>query len=158
MDEARGIGYENKIPWRLPDDLKRFKQLTMGHHIIMGRLTYESIGKSLPGRTTVVITRNPQYFISDVIVVYSLKNAIQVAEDRGETEAFVIGGGQIFSSAVKLADRIYLTKVHTQLDCDVTFPEFDLNDWQIITQTFHETNSDNQHASTFLILDRIREH
>ena len=154
MDDSHGIGINNQIPWRLSDDLKRFKSLTMGHHIIMGRLTYESIGKVLPGRTTIVITRNPKFIVNDGIVVSSLGKAIRIAEVNGETEAFIIGGGQIFEQALEITSRIYLTKVHANLDCDVFFPSFNISEWHESIVTFNEADEANQYPSTFSILER----
>src|SRR5210317_2069393 len=109
MDENRAIGVHNRVPWHLPDDLKRFKTLTMEHHIIMGRKTYESIGNPLPGRTNVVITRKQDYQPDGCLVVHSVAEAIDLAENRGETETFIIGGGEIFKQSLELTDRIYLS-------------------------------------------------
>lgn len=154
MDESRGIGINNLIPWRLSDDLKRFKSLTMGHHIIMGRLTFKSIGKLLPGRTTIVISRNSKYIVKNGIVVSSLNRAIQIAEESGECEAFIIGGGQIFKQALEVANRIYLTRVHVNLDCDVFFPELNSSDWHETTVTGKDADESNQYPSTFAVLER----
>ncbi len=107
MDEIGGIGKDNGLPWHLSSDLKRFKQLTMGHHLIMGRKTYETIGKPLPGRITIVITRNLQYQAEGCLVAPSLEKALDLARGNGETETFIAGGGEIFAIALPLADRIY---------------------------------------------------
>jgi len=122
MDEKRGIGKAGKLPWRLSSDLRRFKALTMGHHIIVGRKTFESIGKPLPGRRTVVVTRNPSLSPEGCLIAGSVKEAIAVAQANGETEAFVIGGGDIYAQALDVADRIYLTQVHAEVDADSFFP------------------------------------
>lgn len=154
MDEARGIGKENQIPWRMSDDLKRFKCLTMGHHLIMGRKTYQAIGKALPGRTTIVVTRNPSYEINDGLVAHSLEEAISLAENRGEDETFVIGGGKIFEAAIETADRIYLTLIHARADCDVFFPQFNKEDWMTCLEVFYKADDVNKYPSTFKLIKR----
>lgn len=154
MDRSRGIGKENQIPWHLSDDLKRFKQLTMGHHLIMGRKTYESIGKNLPGRVTIVITRDLNYEVEGALVVHSLKEALNLASDRGENEAFIIGGGQIYELALDLADRIYLTQVQTQAQCDVFFPEFCPSFWNVTEIASHEADEKNEYPFTISNLER----
>src|SRR5258705_13468136 len=100
MDEQGGIGLKGKLPWRLSSDMKRFRELTMGHHIIVGRKTFESIGKALPGRHTIIVTRNPQFRAEGCFVVRSLEEALDLARARGESEAFVCGGAQIYAEAV----------------------------------------------------------
>lgn len=162
MDHSRGIGKENKLPWRLSADLKRFKTLTMGHHLIMGRKTYESIGRPLPGRTTIIITRNRSYKppncqLDECLVAHSLSRALKIAESHGEEEAFVVGGAEIFQTALPLADRLYLTFVNAQIDCDVSFPDFSLDRWTVIETEFHNADENNQYPSTFQLLVRKRE-
>ena len=107
MEVNRGIGKENSIPWRISSDLKRFKKLTMGHHIIMGRLTFESIDKVLPGRRTIIVTRNKEYTQKGCYVVHSLREALVLAESNAESEVFIIGGGEIFSEALAFKKVIY---------------------------------------------------
>src|SRR5215831_1878742 len=106
MDKKRGIGVDNKLPWRLSADLKRFRELTMGHHVIVGRKTYESIGKPLPGRHMIVVTRNATLRSEGCLVAGSVSDAIDLARSRGETEAFVIGGAEIYARALDKANRI----------------------------------------------------
>lgn len=159
VDEAGGIGKDNRIPWRLTADLRRFKRLTMGHHLIMGRKTYESIGRALPGRTLVVLTRNPAYRPSGpssegVLLAPSLPAALDLAAERGEVEAFVIGGGEIFARALALADRIYLTTVHTRVASDVFFPQITPQDWVILETIHREADAQNEWPSTYQILER----
>ena len=154
MDEGRGIGKEGKIPWRLSADLRRFKALTMGHHILMGRKTYESIGRPLPGRTSIVITRNPDYQAEGCLVALSLEEALRLAEAGDEDEAFVIGGGEIFALALPLANRIYLTRVHTRKECDVFFPTIDLSEWTELERVEQSVNEKNQFPFTYLALER----
>jgi dihydrofolate reductase len=152
MDERRGIGNANRLPWRQSADLRRFKALTMGHHLIMGRKTYESISRPLPGRTSIVVTRNPAYRAEGCLVAHSLEEALELARSRGETEAFVIGGSQIFSQAVGIAGRIYLTRVHTAGEADVFFPEFHEEDWEAVETSHHPADEKNEHPSTFMLL------
>jgi dihydrofolate reductase len=154
MDEHNGIGQDNRLPWHLSTDLKRFKALTMGHHLIMGRKTYDSIGRPLPGRVMVVITRSVDYQAEGCRIAHSLQEALGIAEQAGETEAFVIGGGQIFAQALPLADRIYLTRVHTVCEADVFFPPFELEDWTIQATSEVPADEKNQFSSYFFVLAR----
>jgi dihydrofolate reductase len=154
IDRSGGIGKGNQIPWKLSDDLKHFKRLTMGHHLIMGRKTYESIGKSLPGRTTIVLTRNPDFQIEDGYTVHSLEEAIELAESCGENEAFIVGGGEIYQSAIDLADRIYLTQVDAQIDCDVFFPTLNENNWTETYLLFQDKSEANEYPFTISLFKR----
>lgn len=121
------IGRNNDLPWHLPEDLKRFRALTMGHHIIMGRKTYDSLGRLLPGRTTVIVSRNPDYHVEGAIVVSSLATAI--AACANDPEVFVIGGAQLYREALPLADRLYLTELQEAFEGDASFPVYDRNAW-----------------------------
>jgi dihydrofolate reductase len=169
FDEGRGIGKDGKLPWTLSTDLKRFKRLTMGHHIIMGRKTYESIDRLLPGRTTIIITHTPE-IIRDALTrrhlsqfeanianyffaVNSIDEALAIAQANGDDEAFIIGGGDIFRLSLNIADRIYLTRVHAHLECDTFFPELDPNAWKIVEESFHLADVKNQHDTTYQILE-----
>jgi dihydrofolate reductase len=154
MDEKGGIGKNNRLPWHLPSDLKRFKKLTMGHNLVMGRKTYETIGKSLPGRVMIVVTHQLDYFPKDCKIVSSLDAAIKMAQDNHESEVFVIGGGEIFHQAFGLADRIYLTTVHTDVDAEVLFPKIDLNQWEIYESDPLSKYEEDDYASDFKILSR----
>jgi dihydrofolate reductase len=151
MDEMGGIGKDNRLPWHLSSDLKRFKQLTMGHHLVMGRKTYETIGHPLPGRTTIVITRNQQYPAEGYLVATSLDEALDLVRENGETEAFIAGGGEIFTLALPLADRIYLTRVHAQVQADVFFPPFSPEGWRQIESIEQLSDEKNDYPSTFII-------
>ena len=154
MGSNRAIGYQNTLPWRLSEDLKRFKQLTMGHHLLMGRKTYQSIGRPLPGRTSIVITRQKDFQAEGCLIAHSLDEAIALSEDRSETEAFVIGGAEIYSLALPQADRIYLTFVEANPQADAFFPEFNEVEWEIIEEQNFPADEKNTFASRFLILDR----
>jgi dihydrofolate reductase len=152
MDERGGIGKNNQLPWHIPSDLKRFKKLTMDHHLVMGRKTYETIGKPLPGRVMVVISHQKDYFPKDCLVVNSLEAAIKLAKDDHESELFIIGGGSIFTQAIGLADKIYLTRVHTDVNADVSFPTIDLTQWVITGREDYIQNSTDEFESDFKIL------
>ena len=154
MEENRGIGKENSIPWRISSDLKRFKKLTMGHHIIMGRLTFESIDKVLPGRRTIIVTRNKEYTQKGCYVVYSLREALILAESNGESEVFIIGGGEIFSEALGYADRIYLTMIHASIDTDVYFPKYEEQCWEVEEIAHYSANDKDQFPYTYKKLIR----
>jgi len=155
MDERRGIGHRGRLPWRLPADLRRFKSLTMGHHLVMGRKTYASIGRPLPGRTMIVLTRKRDYDPPGCLVVHTLEAALELARQSGDDEVFVIGGGEVFEQALPLADRIYLTRVHAALEADVFFPEYDPEDWHLIRSEHVPADETNTFASTFQLLERI---
>lgn len=152
MDERGGIGKDNRLPWHLSSDLKTFKQVTMGHHLIMGRKTYETINRSLPGRTVIVISRNLQFQAMGCQVVAGLEEALALARKSGETEAFIAGGGEIFTQALPLADRIYLTQVHAQVEADVFFPAFRLEDWEEIEAIHHAGGEKDDYPFTFKVL------
>ena len=154
MDEQRGIGVEGRLPWHLPADLKRFKSLTMGHHLIMGRKTYESIGVPLPGRTMIIVTRNPNYQPDGCMVARSLDTAIEFARMGMDNETFIIGGGDLFEQSIDLADRIYLSQVHATLPADVYFPEISSDDWQETKSELVPADDNNLYAFTFKILER----
>jgi dihydrofolate reductase len=155
VDEGGVIGRKNQVPWRLATDLQRFKRLTMGHHIIMGRKTWESIGRALPGRTSIIVTRQANYAAGDARVAPSLDAALEMAEKRGETEAFIIGGAEIYTLALPGADRIYLTRVHTVTpDGDTYFPQVDSGEWSILEETRFEADDKNPASSTYLVLER----
>jgi dihydrofolate reductase len=145
--ENGAIGKNNQLLWRLPDDLKRFKQLTLGHPMIMGRKTFESIGKPLPGRTSIVVTRKKDYAPEGVVVAHSLENALEIAREIGTEEAFVIGGGELYEQVLPLADTIYLTLVHTIIEGDTYFKLPDLQNWIQTEKITHR--ADERHAFSF---------
>ncbi|CAH1904911.1 Dihydrofolate reductase [Candidatus Nitrotoga sp. HW29] len=128
MARNRTIGLNNRLPWHIPADLKRFKSLTMGHHLIMGRKTFDSIGKLLPGRTTVVVTRNQALKIEGCIMAYSLEDAISAC--AGDDEIFIVGGAELYALAMSLVGTIYLTEIMQDIAGDTYFPEFDKKLWQ----------------------------
>jgi len=127
MADNRTIGINNTLPWRIPEDLKRFKALTMGHHMIMGRKTFDSIGRPLPGRTTVVVTRNRELQISGCLVAHTLEQAI--AACAGDEQIFIVGGAELYAQVMPLADMLYITEIQQAIDGDAHFPEFDRAEW-----------------------------
>lgn len=136
MGPKREIGLENKLPWHLPEDLKNFKMLTLGHHILMGRKTHESIlssfGKPLPKRTTIVVTRNKQYNTNDCLIAHSVLEGIEIAKARGETEIFICGGAEIYAQAFFYATKLYLSHVEYSGRADAYLPPFDLSSFRKI--------------------------
>ncbi len=158
MDEGRVIGVAGKIPWQLPADLKHFKQLTTGHPVIMGRKTFESIGKKpLPGRTNIVITNDPSYKADGCAVASSLHDALRSADSGRMGEAgdvFVIGGEQIYKLALPVAKKLYLTKVHGTFEGDAHFPEFNEDEWELVQSEPHEKDEKNPLDYDFLTYER----
>ncbi len=151
--ENDAIGLGNKLIWHLSDDLKRFKALTNGHHIIMGRKTFESFPKPLPNRTHVVITRQMDYKAPNgVILVNSLEDAIDAS--KSDKQPFIIGGGQIYKQAMDLADKIELTRVHENFDADTYFPKINSSVWKETTNTFHKKDETHNHEFSFLTYER----
>ncbi len=155
MAKNRVIGSGGAIPWHLPNELQLFKRVTVGHHIIMGRKTYESIGRLLPGRATVIVTRQPGYRAPGARVVHSLEEAI--AACNGDDEVFVIGGGELYRAALPLADRIYLTTVDAEPAGDTYMPEFDLAEWQEISAQSFGADDRHRYGYRFAVYDRARQ-
>lgn len=152
------IGVGGALAWRISDDLKWFKKVTMGKPVIMGRKTFESIGKPLPGRDNIVITRSREFSVQGVIVArdidYALSRAEECAAQRETDEICIIGGGEIYAQTLARADRIYLTRVDAVVDGDVFFPRLDSREWTERRESACEKNDRNQHACEFFILDR----
>ncbi|CAM3312310.1 dihydrofolate reductase [Aequorivita lipolytica] len=146
--ENNELGKDSYLLWHLPDDFKRFKQLTTSHHIIMGRKTFETFPKPLPNRTHIIITRNKDYNKKGAVVVHSLEEALQISKD--DLQPFIIGGGEIYKMGLSVADKIELTRVHgTFNDADTFFPEFSKEDWQVITEVEHEKDEKHKYAFTY---------
>lgn len=151
------MGLDNDLPWdRLSTDLKRLKSLTMGHHLLLGRRTWDSIGaKPLPGRILVVITRQENFAAPGAIVTATLEEAIGVAHDAGDDECFIGGGAAIFEHAIHRADRMYLTRVHADLEGDTFFPEFDdVSEWHLVDSEHFAEDEKNQYPFSFLMYER----
>ena len=151
----RAIGKDNQIPWYLPADLAYFKRTTLEHHIIMGRNSFHSIGRPLPKRTNIVVTRDPFFQADGVLVAHSVEEALGMAFDNGEEEAFIIGGGAIYRETADLWDRIYLTEVNLEVEGEVFFPEINPDEWVETWREHHEPDAKNEWAYTFRILDRV---
>jgi dihydrofolate reductase len=154
MGKNRVIGKNNDLLWRLPLEFQYFKKTTMGHHLIMGRKTFESIPNVLPGRTTIVVTRQKDFEAKGAHVSHSLEEAIQWARVRGETECFIAGGAQIYQQALALIDKLYITEVDYAQEGDAYFPTFDDQPWQLIQETICEQSDKNPYAWTAKIFER----
>ena len=152
MDRNRLIGNNNQLPWHLPADLAHFKRVTMGKPIIMGRKTYESIGRPLPGRTNIVLTRSPDFNAEGVLIANSLQQALDYV--AVEEEVMVIGGSTIYELALPRADRLYLTYVEDSFEGDAWFPDFDLEQWSIVASEEHSADETNSSAYRFVAYAR----
>jgi dihydrofolate reductase len=165
MASNQTIGINNTLPWHLPHDLKYFKNVTMAKPIIMGRKTYESIGRPLPGRTNIVITRQSDYQAEGIVVVNSLQQALDKAEDisfvAGHEEVMVIGGAEIYQQALLQADRLYITHVDAEIEGDAFFPTVEWNDWQEFQREEHAADpagddQKNPYDYSFVVYDRLK--
>ena len=150
MTADRVIGRDNTLPWRLPADLRRFKRLTLGHHLVVGRKTWESIGRPLPGRKMVVITRQRKFRADGVEVVHSVDDALAVARKNGEDEVFIAGGEEIYRQTLARAHRLYLTRVHATIEGDAFFPEYDAAAWTEVEREDRAADDKNPHAFSFV--------
>jgi dihydrofolate reductase len=148
------IGADGQIPWYLPADLAWFKKTTLGHHVIMGRNSFHSIGRPLPKRTNIVITRDPFFSAEGVLIAHSVEEALGMAFDNEETEAFIIGGGQIYRDSMELWDKLYLTTVETAPKGDVHFPEINPDEWNETWCEKRPADEKNEFDCTFRILAR----
>ena len=146
------IGREGELPWHLPDDLRHFKRLTTGKPIIMGRRTFESIGRPLPDRHNIVMTRDPDYAAAGCDVVTSVSDALKLAGD--DSEVMVIGGGQVYRDFLPRAGRIYLTRVQAEIDGDTYFPEIDASDWQLVSSEHHDADEKHAYAFEMMVFER----
>lgn len=153
MDENRVIGKENQLPWHLPEDLKFFKRVTMGHPIAMGRKTHESIGRVLPGRENIVITRQADYQSEDCTVFSSVEEFVKVSQ-RQNDEIFVIGGAEIFNETFPHADRLYITLIHEEFAGDTFFPDFDSSEWELVSNEKGIRDNKNPYDYEFRIYDK----
>jgi dihydrofolate reductase len=152
ISENGVIGRAGQLPWRLSDDLRRFKRLTMGHSLIMGRRTFESIGRALPGRKTIVVTRQVAWQHAGVLTAHSLPEAYAAAAE--DAEIFVVGGAEIYDQALDDCDRLYVTRVQAHVDGDAFFPEVSWSDWQLIEESSLPADERNTFATTFCIYGR----
>lgn len=153
MAKNRVIGAGGRIPWHLPNELQLFKSVTMGHHIIMGRKTWESINRLLPGRTTVIVTRRRDFSVPGALVAHTLDEAIKYC--AGDSEVFIIGGGELYRAALPMADRIYLTVVDAEPAGDTWMPEFDPAQWRVHSTQHYSRDDRHAHDYRFEIHDRV---
>lgn len=152
------IGRNNALPWRLPKDLAYFKRVTYGHPVVMGRKTFESIGRPLPGRTNIVVSRNKDWMAEGVVLVHSLENALQKATEIASADnveqVMVIGGAEFYRQTLPIAGRLYFTEVHAAVDGDAFFPDFDRSLWQVEVTERYEADAKNPYAYSFVVMDR----
>lgn len=153
MDQNRVIGKDNRLPWHLPADLAYFKKVTMGHAIMMGRKTFESIGRPLPGRENVVVTRNRSFRAEGCTVLHSLEEVRQFAANRDD-EVFVIGGAELFQATLPVADRLYITKIEASFPGDTFYPAFDESKWQLVSYTKGIKDEKNPYDYAFMVYER----
>jgi dihydrofolate reductase len=148
------IGRDGGLPWRLSADLKHFKGTTMGHHLIIGRRTWDEVGKPLPGRTMVVVTRSRDLQAEGATIVHSLDEALEVA--RNDDEPFIGGGAHIYRMALEndVVDRVYLTRVHAEIEGDTFFPDLDVDEWELVSEERHEGDEKNEFPYSFLVYER----
>ncbi|MFQ5469629.1 MAG: type 3 dihydrofolate reductase [Gammaproteobacteria bacterium] len=154
MANNRVIGKNNQLPWRLPADLQNFKKVTMGKPVIMGRKTFESIGRPLPGRKNIIITSNPAYVSTGCEIVNSLDQALDLA--RQEPEAMIIGGAEIYRLALPMVQRMYVTLIHEDIEGDTRFADYNRDEWLVSDRSDHTPDEDNPHQYSFLVLERKR--
>lgn len=155
MGEKNEIGFNNQLLWHLPKDLKHFKDLTSGHPIIMGRKTYESIGKPLPNRTNIVISRKKDWFVEGILIVGSIKEAVKFAKKIDE-EVFIIGGGNIYGQTMDIVDKLEVTLVKADLEADTYFPKIDPKVWKKTSEVCHEKDEKNQYDFCFQTFEKIK--
>lgn len=149
------IGKDNDLPWYLPADLKYFKKTTLGHPVIMGRKSYESIGRPLPKRTNIIVTRDPFYISSNILVTHSMEEAISLAEDINNDEVFIIGGAMIYESSLPYLNRMYITEVQTDIEGDTFFPEWSQEEWRLVSEDHHTADEKNEFDYAFKVYERI---
>ena len=154
-DENNVIGKDNKLPWHLPNDLKYFKNLTWAMPIVMGRKTFESIGKPLRGRKNIVLTRNKEWKKDETTAVEKLEDALEIAQTQGVKEVFIIGGAEVFISSFEMANRIYLTRIHHQFEGDVFFPAIDEHEWKLISNYKCSPDEKNLYSHSFQLWERV---
>ena len=152
MGRNRAIGRDNSLVWHLPADLKHFKETTMGKPLIMGRKTFESVGKPLPGRTNVVVTRSKEFSAPGCIIADSLEQALSKVD--GEPEIFIAGGGEIYRQAIPLTDKMYITIIDHDFDADTHFPKFSEKEWKIVEENYQPANQKNQYPMVFRTYER----
>jgi dihydrofolate reductase len=154
VGENNAIGKDNDLLWHLPDDFKHFKSVTMGKPILMGRKTYQSIGRPLPGRENIVVTRDKDFFVDGVTIVCSIEEALEASHQYDEV--MVIGGASFYEQMLPLADKLYVTRVHESFEADTFFPTIDAEEWRLLEQTDHPMDEKHAHSFSFVNYERIR--
>jgi len=154
LSENNVIGTGNRLPWKISADLRRLKNLTMGHHLLMGRKTFESIGRPLPGRVNIIITRNENFKAEGCVVTKSMHEALEVS--RNDSETFVFGGGEIFREAISLVRKIYMTRVHAEIAGDTFFPVLNPDEWKEVSREDHTKDEHNEYDYSFITYDRVK--
>ncbi|MBO8155017.1 MAG: dihydrofolate reductase [Bacillaceae bacterium] len=154
MDKNQLIGKDNQLPWHLPEDLKYFKKTTLGHTVVMGRKTFESIGRPLPQRENVVMTRNKDFQAEGCAVIHSWDPVLEWNEEEPEREIFVIGGQGLFDKAIEFADRLYITRIDDEFEGDTYFPDFDDSDWKLVSKEKGIKDEKNPYDYYFCVYDR----
>jgi len=148
------IGKDNKMPWHISNDLKYFKRITSGHTIILGRKNYQSIGRPLPNRTNIIVTRDKSFKCHGCIVVHSLEIALKKAFEDGESEVFIIGGGEVYNQTKEYWDRMYITEINQEFEGDVFFPKMDLEKWKLLSSECFDKNDKNEYDFCFNLYER----
>lgn len=148
------IGKDNKMPWHISEDLKYFKKITSGHAIILGRKNYESIGRPLPKRLNIIVTRDKSFRCPGCIIVHSIENALKIAFENNENEVFIIGGGEIYKQTTMYWDKMYITEINHEFDGDIFFPNIDFNDWKNISKDCFSKDDKNEYDFCFNIYER----
>ena len=157
LSQNRVIGKNNDLPWHLPDDMKYFMQTTSGHHVIMGRKNYDSIPEKfrpLPNRTNIVVTRQKNFVAPNCIVVNSIEEGLAIARKNNETEAFIIGGSEIYNQGFAMANRLYLTEIHATIEGDTYFPIFEKSQWKEVSRRHHLTDERHKFPFDFVVFER----
>ncbi|MBY5958179.1 type 3 dihydrofolate reductase [Membranicola marinus] len=149
------IGKDNDLPWYLPADLKYFKKTTLGHPVIMGRKSYESIGRPLPKRTNIVVTRDPYFISSNILVAHSIGEAVELARDTDSEEVFIIGGAMVYEHSLPHLNRLYITEVHGEFEGDTFFPEWNPEEWKLVSEEPHLADDKNEYNYVFKVYERI---
>lgn len=156
MNQASAIGVKGQIPWYLPADLKYFRKTTTPHHVIMGRQTFESIGKPLPNRINIILTRDPFYLSTGCLIAHSIREALDISADHGEKEAFIIGGAQIYQAALPLLDKLYITRVSLEVpEADAFFPTIDYKEWTLDSSVAFPADDKNKWPYCFEVYSRV---
>lgn len=156
VSNNRAIGVDNDLPWHMPADLKYFKETTRGHHVLMGRKSFDSVGRPLPGRTNIVVTRNPAFYHTGVHVVHSITDGLLMAEQAKVEELFILGGSNIYAQTVHLWTSLYITRIDVDIEgATAFFPEMDMSGWTLVSQDKHKADENNPHDYRFELYQRV---